>query len=75
MYQSLQFSLTWLVTVQYAVTSHALVSFLDEEEEPTCVLHTTRLKNCPKVEEGVECTVKWTDGNVYRAKVLSVGEY
>ena len=49
--------------------------FLDEEEEPTCVVPTARLKNCPKVEEGVECGVKWSDGNVYRAKVLAVGEY
>lgn len=74
MYQSVLSTNTWFVTVQYTVTSHALVSFVNEEEQPTCVLRTTRLKDCPKIQEGVECGVKWSDGNVYRAKVLAVGE-
>ena len=51
-----------------AASSHALVSFLDEDQ---LRLADSQTEGLPV---GVECGVKWSDGNVYRAKVLAVGE-
>ena len=59
----------------HAAATHSLVAFIDEVDEPTCVVRTTRLKDCLSIIPGAECGVKWSDGNVYRAKVLALGKY
>ena len=56
-------------------STHALVSFIDEDDEPTCVVRTTRLKGCLNVTPGIECGVNWSDGNAYTARVIAVGEF
>ena len=61
-------------TFVYAIPSHGLVSFFEEEDERTCVVRTTRLKDCPSVIPNIECGVKWSDGYVYMAKILAVGK-
>ena len=54
--------------------SHTLVVFLDEEQQPTCVMSTNRIKDSSKPREGDECQVEWSDGKVYCAKVLALGK-
>ena len=56
--------------------THALVKFLDEEGQPMCVLPTKRIKNSPvhTLKEECTCEVQWSDGTIYKAKVLKIGK-
>ena len=59
-----------------AEASHVLVSFFEEEDQPTCIIPVKRVQNCEvrDLKAGVVCKVEWSDKNIYSARVLDVGE-
>lgn len=55
---------------------HVLVSFLEEEGNPTAILPAKRvICDNDDLKEGVTCSVEWTDKKFYPAKVLATGMY
>ena len=59
-----------------AEASHALVRFVEEEDQPTCIVPVKRVKDCAgkDLKAGAECKVEWTDRSIYSAHVLAVGK-
>ena len=59
-----------------ADASHALVMFLEEEGQPTCVIPVKRVIDytAEDLKAGVDCKVKWSDQKIYSTHVVAVGK-
>ncbi len=59
-----------------AVSSHAVVRFNDDEEQPTSVIPTKRIQEPPlnELKVGCKCTVEWSDKKMYSTTVLALGK-
>lgn len=55
--------------------SHALVSFHEEDGQPTCTIPVRRLLDDHSLKKGQLCRVSWTDGRAYSARILGLGGY
>ena len=57
--------------------AHILVSFIEEDGEPTAIVPLKRINDCPleELQEGVVCEVEWSNKKTYPARVLATGMY
>lgn len=55
---------------------HALVKFL-EDGQPMCVVPTKQINNSlvNTLKEKSTCEVQWSDGAMYKAEVLNIGNF
>ena len=58
-----------------AEASHVLVSFFEENDQPTAIIHIKRVKDTAvkDIKEGVVCKVEWSDRKIYSTRVLACG--
>ena len=58
-----------------AEVSHVLVSFVEEDAQPTAIIPVKRVRDCEvrDLQEGVMCQIEWSDKKRYPTRVLALG--
>ena len=54
--------------------SHALLSFVEEENQPTSIVPLARILDGHRLKKGDLCSVEWTDKKFYSPHILAKGE-
>ena len=55
--------------------THALVKFLEEPDEPTCIVPINRIEKKETLEYNGSCKVIWSNRKSYKAFLLFSGTY